>query len=161
MSTFPIVRDLNPDWQKGKFADKPLKLIKADQITGTPFEPVAVGIHAELHAKGWITGTGIGWDHKAIGVVCPWEEGRCIAMMAFYETQWRREVNVSLGGVLPDWRREGLYRALFAELVEHVKRTYLWAASIGSGYHVDNEASRIMHERLGRAVTHHSTTFPL
>jgi hypothetical protein len=129
-----------------------------DQLAGSPAEPLAVKIWAELHEKGWVNGLGPGWDNPAVILV----DGRtCVGFIAWQTVRWRSVVSVNLGGVKVASRGHRLYDRLFVALCDRVRRDHDWVRAIESGYHIDNLASAAMHRRLGRKVVGAVTSFPL
>ena len=67
------------------------------------------------------------WDHEAIiGYVAD----EPVGVITFSHTKWVRQLDVSIGYVRPEFRRMGLYRAMWSALVAEAQRRaipVIWA----------------------------------
>lgn len=87
----------------------------------------------------------LGWDHKAFVAE---EDGRPIGILCYQETDWRNELSITLGYVLPDCRERGIYRALWNALVEKAREKK--CAAITGITSSENLRMQRVAEKLGR-----------
>jgi hypothetical protein len=134
------------------------RLESYEKLAGSPVEAPAYSHAGQLVADGFAPMVSIYWDHKAVALI-PQHSAQVAAAIVYRLDEVRPIAFVTLGFTVASYRRLGLYKVLFGEFAAALCGRGLTA--IESGYHVDNAASAAMHARLGRAVTHHLTTFPL
>lgn len=128
------------------------------QLAATPPEPLLKAIELELLERGWMRASSLAWDDR----VCALMDGQTvIAAIAWRPMIWRRAAFITLGGTRKGHRGQGCYRACFTALVEHLEAEQPDLDCIESGHHVDNVASREMHEALGRRLDGLTYSFPL
>lgn len=87
----------------------------------------------------------LSWDQNAI---IAHEEGKVIGVIVYKDQEWRKELHLVLGYVLPDYRRKGVYGALWGELVLIAQETK--RPRIAGGTHVNNTSMQAVMEKLGR-----------
>jgi GNAT superfamily N-acetyltransferase len=88
-----------------------------------------------------------GWDDEA---VVAYIDERPVGVMSFAEQKWDKTLWVKLGYVLQRYRRFGVYRAMWLQVVEIArakKALEIWGAT-----HISNGAMQTTMQKLGREV---------
>ncbi len=96
----------------------PLKILRVPQLGGTPFLGLAVQVHAALLEEGFADPEApmVSWDTSAV-VALSGHELTSAGIITYVEMKWRNCFDIGMGYVLPDWRRRGIYRHMWDELV--------------------------------------------
>lgn len=117
-----------------------------DGLSRTPAYELAITGHLELLERGRAENVvAVLWDHKAVvGFV----DGLPVGVITFQHTAWMKQIDIAIGYVRPEFRRRGLYRAMWAALVE--KAQELKAEVIFGGTAIDNAELRATAKALGR-----------
>lgn len=136
-----------------------IEIVRADQLGASPAEPLAVALVHDLMERGLIRTQVHAWNDRATYAVDP--TGAVVGVIVWRTFDWTREAFVSIGGVAPAFRRQGVYRRLFADLVADLAANHPKVERIASGHHIDNVASQAMHKALGRQVEGLSYVFPV
>lgn len=125
----------------------------------------------ELLGKGWASerhADALNWDHQVLwitkdlvfrnGTVALKVEGdgmnsisRAVAALTFSHMEHSKTTWIHLSIVSPTYRRQGLYRALYAELREHAKKAGM--LQIQSSTALNNSPMQAVALLLGRKVT--------
>ena len=129
------------------------------QLAASPAEPLLSTIEAELPANRWARERGLAWDDRVCAFVA--EGGKVLAAIAWRHYPSRRSAWVTIGGTRDGFRGQGLYRATFVGLVDHLREHRPEIHVIESGHHVENRASEAMHLALGRELVGKSYEFNL
>lgn len=141
-----------------------MRIVHLPQLGGSRAEPLAARFTADLMAAGHLRSAVYSWEDQAVMAVEQHEGGGpefVIGVIAFRVQKWNSAAFVSIGGVDPAFRRRGVYRGLFAFLVQRLIEHEPAVFHIDSGHHADNHASAMMHEALGRRLDGFSYTFPV
>jgi GNAT superfamily N-acetyltransferase len=126
-----------------------------DGVNQTPAIPLIARAWPEIIAAGNGGNEGVhGWDHQAI--VC-FAGDMPVGVMTFTHEKWRKLVWVHLGYVVPEMRRQGIYRLMWERVVKAAQKC--GAAEIQGGTHVDNKAMLECAESLGRTRLFITTRF--
>ena len=128
------------------------EVVEYKQVTGYPAERFVANLANCIAQAG--SPMNFAWNNKVLAIVV---DGAVVAAIAYNHVEWQRKLYVDLGGVAPEWRRQGLYRRLWERLVERARE--LDCPTIESSYPVHNTASAAMHVALGRPVVAHVTRF--
>lgn len=122
-----------------------------DSINGTPLVSLVVAGWHELFEAGFAApDVGISYDHKAYYAEMA-GSGEIAGILVYNDEEWRKAFFVTLGYVLPKYRRAGVYRKLWEALVAGA--TEKGRLRILGATHVNNETMRAVHESLGRKET--------
>ena len=122
-----------------------------ERINGTPLVPVAIEAWRELLVSGWAADEVLlNWDLKAFYAE---QAGslRITGILLYEDLEWKNALHISLGYVIPNYRRAGIYRQLWNALVEKAREK--GRGRILGTSHVRNETMRAVHEALGREPT--------
>ncbi|SRR6266404_505712 len=112
----------------------------------TPAVCLATKVQAELIASGKSEPLlSVGWDDNAIVASINEKE---VGLITWRYIEWIRTVNIHLGWVDPEYRRNGIYSQMWRELVQ--KARDLEAKCITGTTHMDNYAMRKVARSMGR-----------
>ena len=118
-----------------------------DGLNNTPALPLALEGWHSLVQRGLTDNTiVIGWDDKALVYR---KGGVAMGVLTFDLTEWRKEIYVKIGFVLPQYRRKGVYTALFDCLTEYARRKgikFIVGATLTA-----NAEMRATYKKQGRA----------
>jgi GNAT superfamily N-acetyltransferase len=93
-----------------------VRIARVEKLSRCP-AAVSLGIDGlqELHHKGWTeeSVTGLGYDRPAL---IAYDEVTAAGVIIYEVKEWMNSLCVELGYVAPVFRRQGVYRALWAEL---------------------------------------------
>ena len=124
-----------------------IEITEYDGLNFTPALPIAARGWMELMDAGLVQNCLLlGLDQKAFTYSI---DGIIAGVLVFEHHAYRKEVFVILGYVLPEYRRTGVYRALWLALVEKAKD--LKCHHITSGTAAANESMRSAAAALGRS----------
>lgn len=137
----------------------PITIIREPQLSGSVAEPLILSISADLARRGMLRVQSHAWDDHV--TFARTQDGTVAAAICWRVSKWTRDAYVSLGGVSPDHRRQGIYRALFEDVVADVRDNHPGADRIASGHHIANAESAAMHRALGRKMETLGYTFPI
>lgn len=137
----------------------PITIIREPQLSGSVAEPLILSISADLAQRGMLRVQSHAWDDHVTFARA--QGGPVVAAICWRVSKWTRDAYVSLGGVAPDHRRHGIYRALFEDVVADVRDNHPGADRIASGHHIANTESAAMHRALGRKMETLGYTFPI
>lgn len=137
---------------------------RASQLSGTPVMSYAIHVHAEMLKEGvcdpnWLM---IDWNDGAVVAYLDEptairEIQRPIGIITYTLIQYRKELLIKLGSVALQWRRQGVYRMMWQELVAVARECGY--GTITSAIRLDNQAARLMALSLGRVEESVNTTF--
>jgi GNAT superfamily N-acetyltransferase len=85
------------------------------------------------------------WDNQ---VVAAFEGDYCIGVITWNYSAWVKTASINIGYVDKNYRRKGIYRMLWDELV--IKAREKGAVNITGSTHLDNAAMRAAAKALGR-----------
>ena len=125
------------------------------RISQTPAIPLLVRGWAEISAASLTNGgICIAWDHEALVALV---DDTPAGVLSYNFSEWQNCFWVNLGYVLPEYRKQGVYRALWAELITRAQTA--GALTIEGSTHVDNKALQRVASKLGRAPSSITYTF--
>ena len=128
-----------------------MRIVKLpDGIIGTPALPLAVEAWDELIQKGLVANyvQPIAWDSQA--VVSYLDDADVpVGLITYAHQKCNKLFVITLGYVMPVWRRRGVYTELWERLV--VEAQDAGVQVISSSIHVDNMPVRELSKKLGRA----------
>lgn len=133
--------------------------MRIEHYEGLNFTPAL-----KLAVRGWLelleegladNALGLAWDQNAF--VAFDEDGEAVGTIVYQHFQYRKELWVQQGYVLPEHRGKGVYKELFAACV--AKARELKAVRISGGTHPRNAVMRAAAEQQGRRETGIVTTF--
>lgn len=127
--------------------------IRIDFVNGlneTPALTLAVRGWAEIDERGFSDGSMSvhASQHAFIAYAANGRDQLPVGVMTFAHDEDLKRVWVFVGYVIPEFRGQGIYNALWHRLVAHA--TELKVTSIQSGVHVRNSAMRAVAARQGR-----------
>lgn len=126
-----------------------------DGVNQTPALGLVARAWPEMIAQGIAPQEGINsWDHQAI---VAFTGDLPVGLITYTHEKWRKILWVHLGYVIPELRRQGIYRMLWERIVKAAQR--LSAAEIQGGTHVKNVAMLECAARLGRTPLFVTTRF--
>lgn len=136
----------------------PLKLIRVPQLGGTPFLGLAVQVHAALIEEGFADPTAqmVNWDTRAV-VALSGRELTPAGIITYSAMEWIKCFDIGLGYVLPDWRRRGIYRQMWDELVAVAQEQKI--AKIYGAISINNAPMLKVSVALGRRVKSQTVVF--
>jgi hypothetical protein len=136
----------------------PLKILRVPQLGGTPFAGFAVQVNAALLDEGFADPfvSMVGWDTAAV-VALSGRDLTPAGIITYADSKWRKCFDVGMGYVLPDWRRRGIYRAMWDELVLAAQEQKV--ARIYGAIMVSNAPMLKVAVALGRRVESHNVVF--
>jgi GNAT superfamily N-acetyltransferase len=135
-----------------------MEIRHVETISRTPALTLAVrGWHDLVMNGAHDGGVLVGYDHKAILAVD--DDGTPVGVLTWSDQEWQNAVWVNLAFVIPERRRQGVHKAMFAALV--VKARELKRPVILSGTTLDNQPSRAMMDAEGRDAYAIMTKFPV
>jgi GNAT superfamily N-acetyltransferase len=118
-----------------------------DNINFTPAAPLLFRAQHELMEAGFMRPCiMVFWDDNAL--VAFNIDKLPIGVISFVHEKWLRQISIRLGYVLPEWRRQGVYRTLWNSLVDVAKS--LDVKEIQGNTHVDNTPMNETMKALGR-----------
>jgi L-amino acid N-acyltransferase YncA len=116
-------------------------------LNRTPATVLAIQGWLELQERGLGEPVmNLNWDANVIAALA--DDGACIGVIVWQHIKWTRQVFVDLGYVAPAARQQGVYRALWAALVEKARE--LKVPHIYGITHLDNIDMRATARKLGR-----------
>jgi hypothetical protein len=116
---------------------------------------IAAAAH-ELECSGWSSGNLIGsWDHQVILAIS--DSVEAVGVLTWDHQKWSRTIWVTLGYVVPHFRKSGVYRRMWDELI--LKARELGVPEIQGGTHVGNKPMLDCATRLGRVPLFITTSF--
>lgn len=120
--------------------------VSYDQTTGTHALPLVLEGYAALQNEGNGDPAGVpNWNDRVLLILRGVEP---VAVLTYQELGWADAFHISLGYVKPAHRRQGLYRALWEELVRRARGAK--RARIQGGVAWTNAEMRSVAEALGR-----------
>lgn len=126
-----------------------MQITRYTGLNNTPALPLLVRGWAELiESRLVLNQIMVNWEHDAL---VAWREGPDpipVGVMSYHYADWTKEVHIPLGYVVPQFRRQGVYRALWDTLV--VRAHELGAVLITSSTAAGNHAMRDCAAQLGR-----------
>lgn len=135
------------------------RIIREAQLGASKWETFVTAIAADLMAQGFMRSVVHSWEDRV--TVALGDHGEIAAAIVWRVNKWNRSAFITIGGTAPHYRRRGIYRALFEDLVADIRDNHPEADHIDSGHHVDNHESQAMHLALGRRLDGLSYTFPI
>lgn len=118
----------------------------------------AVDAWCWLDDQGWTDGAvPILWDDKAVYCTAP--NGTVIGVITFAHIEWVDEIFIKIGFVDEAHRQTGIYKAMFARLVEYAQEKK--AKVITGGRHVKNLRKQAADEHMHRQPQFVWTKFPV
>lgn len=136
-----------------------LQIIREAQLSGSAAEPLALMLAADLAVRGMLRAQVHAWDDRVTFARTP--TGRVVGLICWRTAKWTRDAFISLGGVDANFRRQGVYRALFQDLVADLHANHPEVEQISSGHHAGNADSAAMHHALGRKLDGFTYSFDL
>jgi GNAT superfamily N-acetyltransferase len=88
----------------------------------------------------------VSWDHEAVLALNARKD--VIAAMSFSHIDWRAEICINIGFVMPAYRRRRVYRRLFARVVDIARERGV--TNITGGRHVLNSRKARVDKSMGR-----------
>ena len=136
----------------------PLKILRVPQLGGTPFAGFAVEVNAALLEEGFadFSVSMVGWDTCAV-VALSGREQTPTGIITYADSKWHGCFDIGMGYVLPDWRRRGIYRQMWDELVltaQEQKVSRIYGAIM-----VNNAPMLKVAVALGRRIESHNVVF--
>jgi len=128
-----------------------------DGVPRTPALLLALKGNVEIVEAGFaVPAVHFNWDSKAVvasidGVPC--------GVITWNHTEWMKQVDITVAYVLPEYRRRGVYRAMWEALVEKAK--VVGALEIMSNTAVANAPMRGAAAAVGRSEGGVILRFPL
>ena len=119
------------------------------QLGGTPYLGFAVQAHAALLDEGLADPTTamVGWGTSAM-VAHVGRDMLACGIITFNHAEWDNRFDIGVGYVMPDYRRRGIYRLMWDELVLEAQR--LKVARIYSAVKISNASMMKVATALGR-----------
>ena len=124
-------------------------------LNGSPLVPLATRAWADIMEAG-LGGpyTLLSWDNHGLGA---FHGEELVGLLVWADVEWRREYQVTLGYVRPDWRQRGVYRRLWAHLVLRAQEA--GRERIEGTTYLENHAMRAAMEGLGRRAVSINYTY--
>lgn len=124
-----------------------MNIVHVKQLGGTRYMMEAVHAHSMLLREGRSDEYAqlVSWSDEAIVAL---DGEQCAGVLTFLKTDHTNGFSVCLGYVLPEYRRQGVYRRMWDCLVEEAKArsvAYIWGV-----VRVNNEDMREVVKKLGR-----------
>src|SRR5436190_20228823 len=96
------------------------EIVVVDQLGGTPYLGYAIQAHAALVRDGDSVShvQMVGWDNKAVVALL---EGKVVGIITYADSKHVKEWNILIGFVDPDRRKEGIYKQMWAKLVQQAR----------------------------------------
>lgn len=126
----------------------PLNIKRVKQLGGTPHLGFALRAYAACIEEGVVSARELpfGWDARGLVAYVRDEPA---GVLVYGTAPWSQTYHVIFGFVLPDFRRRGIYRALFDELTCVAMDEGV--AAITGTVAVGNKGMQAVMTRLGRA----------
>lgn len=115
-------------------------------LNGTPALPLALRGWTDLVDRGMCRNVVmLFWDNWAVVAEL---DGTPVGVITFSKSDWLREFHISIGFVLPEYRRRGVYRAMWTDLVAWARE--LKFRAIEGSTKAENATMRSVAAALGR-----------
>jgi hypothetical protein len=98
------------------------------------------------------------WDNNA--VMCT-DNGHEVGVIVWSEQKWCKSAYIIMGYVKPEFRRIGIYKLMWNNLVEHIKKNHPDLIKLEGGTHPKNMDMREVMHRLQRKATSYNYTYDL
>ena len=137
----------------------PLTLIRVQQLGGSPYAGFAVQAHAALLDEGLSdpSMTMVGWDTNAIVARVGRDEQMAVGIITYSYLNYCARLDIGVGFVVPDFRRRGVYRAMWDEIVLEAQR--LKATKILGTTYIKNDRMVKVAVALGRRAESYNLVF--
>jgi ribosomal protein S18 acetylase RimI-like enzyme len=117
------------------------------QLSGTDYMAYAIKTNHLLIEEGHADRDILAVNYDDSAFICLYG-GEPVGILVFSITPWRKEVTIKLGRVQPEFRKMGIYTALWNRLVDYAGRKE--CTSIRSAVKFDNKPMRRLLAEQGR-----------